>query len=42
MLTELSVMLKQQKQFFEELEKRVAAVASLEVIGYPASLTHLK
>ncbi|KAL9163558.1 hypothetical protein ABFS82_06G048200 [Erythranthe guttata] len=30
LLTELSVMLKQQKQFFEELEKRVTLVASLE------------
>ncbi|KAI3458313.1 hypothetical protein Pfo_014976 [Paulownia fortunei] len=31
LLTELSLMLKQQKQFFEELENRVTVVASLEV-----------
>ncbi|PIN15086.1 hypothetical protein CDL12_12276 [Handroanthus impetiginosus] len=33
LLTELSVMLKQQKQFFQELERSVGVFASLEVIN---------
>ncbi|KAK4431661.1 QWRF motif-containing protein 7 [Sesamum alatum] len=42
LLTELSVMLKQQQQFFEELEKRVSIVASLEVQEKSLRVHHIQ
>ncbi|KAL0400940.1 UNVERIFIED_CONTAM: QWRF motif-containing protein 7 [Sesamum latifolium] len=42
LLTELSVMLKQQKQFFQELENRVSVVASLEVQEKSLRVHHIQ
>ncbi|KAL0292330.1 UNVERIFIED_CONTAM: QWRF motif-containing protein 7 [Sesamum calycinum] len=42
LLTELSVMLKQQKQFFQELESSVSVVASLEVQEKSLRVHHIQ